>query len=108
MFKNLKSENYPQTKMLFWHVFAGSKGCVNRVKIIYELQKMPLNINQIATKLGLDHKVVERHITVLEKNELIIKVGKKYGATYFISPFFESNLKIFDEIISKSKNCNEN
>lgn len=108
LFKNLQTKNSQQIKMLFYHVFPGSKGCINRVKIIFELQKMPLNINQLATKLGTDHKNIKRHIIVLENYELIIELGTKYGVVYFISSFFESNMKIFDEIIKKSKNCNEN
>jgi len=107
LFENLK-KNPEQIKRLFWYVFGSSKGCVNRIKIIFELQKIPLNVNQLATKLEIDHKSVERHIIVLENNKLIIKMGNKYGAIYFISLFLESNMKIFDEIIKKSKNCSEN
>jgi len=38
---------------------------------------------------------------VLEKNNLVARVGDKYGATYFISTFLEVNLDSFDEIVMK-------
>ena len=106
--KKLESKSPKQIKMLFWSVFAGSKGCINRVKIVLQLKQTPLNTNQLSDKLGLDYKVVERHLKVLEKHELVIKVGDGYGLTYFLSSLVESNLNLFDEVADKSNNCKEN
>jgi len=97
-----------QIKMLFWSVFAGSKGCINRVKVVLKLKHTPLNTNQLSELLKLDYKVVERHLEVLEKNNLVTKVGDKYSVTYFLSPLLESNFNLFDEVADKSKNCNDN
>ncbi|MCH7940997.1 MAG: winged helix-turn-helix transcriptional regulator [Thaumarchaeota archaeon] len=94
-------------KMLLWSIFAGSKGCINRVKIVLQLKKTPLNTNQLSEQLGLDYKVIERHLEVLGKHELVTKVGNRYGSTYFLSSLLESNLKLFDEVADKSKNCKE-
>jgi len=105
--KGTKSENPQQIKMLLWSTFAGSKGCINRVKIVSQLKKMPLNTNQLSEQLGLDYKVIERHLEILEKHELVIKVGNRYGSTFFLSSLLESNLKLFDEVADKSKNCKE-
>ena len=96
-----------QIKMLLWSVFAGSKGCINRVKIVSKLSQSPLNTNQLSEKLGLDYKVVERHLEVLEKNNLVSRIGIRYSITYFLSPMLESNLKLFDEVSVNSKNCND-
>jgi len=49
----------------------------------------------------LDYKAIQHHIGVLEKNNLITRVGDKYGANFFISTFLEVNLDVFDEIVSK-------
>jgi len=106
--KGIKSENPQQIKMLLWSTFAGSKGCINRVKIVSQLKKTPLNTNQLSEQLGLDYKVIERHLEILEKNELVIKVGNRYGSTFFLSSLLESNLNLFDEVANKSKNCKEN
>ena len=105
--KGIGSENPQQIKMLLWSTFAGSKGCINRVKIVSQLKKMPLNTNQLSKQLGLDYKVIERHLEILEKHELVIKVGNRYGSTYFLSLLLEHNLNLFDEVADKSKNCKE-
>ncbi len=106
--KRIESANPQQIKMLLWSVFAGSKGCINRVKVVLQLKKTPLNTNQLSEQLGLDYKVIERHLEILEKNELVTKVGDRYGSTFFLSSILESNLNLFDEIADKSKNCKEN
>ena len=105
--KEIESNNTLQIKMLLWSTFAGSKGCINRVKIVSQLKKMPLNTNQLSKQLGLDYKVIERHLEILEKHELVIKVGNGYRSTYFLSSLLEYNLNLFDEVADKSKNCKE-
>jgi DNA-binding transcriptional ArsR family regulator len=106
--KEIESKDPKQIKMLFWSVFAGSKGCINRVKIVLKLKHTPLNTNQLSELLKLDYKVIERHLEVLEKNNLVTKVGIRYSVTYFLSPLLESNLNLFDEVSVKSKNCKDN
>ena len=106
--ERIESANPQQIKMLLWSVFAGSKGCINRVKVVLQLKKTPLNTNQLSEKLGLDYKVIERHLEILEKNELVTKVGDRYGSTFFLSSILRSNLNLFDEVADKSKNCKEN
>lgn len=106
--KETGSKDSKQIKMLFWSVFAGSKGCINRVKVVLKLKHTPLNTNQLSELLKLDYKVVERHLEVLEKNNLVTKVGIRYSITYFLSPLLESNLNLFDEVADKSKNCKDN
>ena len=105
--KETESENPQQIKMLLWSTFAGSKGCINRVKIVSQLKKMPLNTNQLSKQLGLDYKVIERHLEILEQNELVTKVRNGYGSTFFLSSLLEHNLNLFDEVADKSKNCKE-
>ncbi|TSA18976.1 MAG: ArsR family transcriptional regulator [Nitrosopumilales archaeon] len=91
----------PYAKRLLWFVFTGSKGGLNRIRLISVIRKMPLNANQLAKELGLDYKAIQHHVNVLEKNNLITRVGEKYGATFFISTFLEVNLETFDEIVTK-------
>jgi DNA-binding transcriptional ArsR family regulator len=93
----------PNAKRLLWYLFAGSKGGDNRIKIIDLLKERPYNINQLAEVLGLDYKAVQHHITVLEKNNLVGKMGEKYGILYFISNYLEVNIEAFNEIKSKIK-----
>jgi DNA-binding transcriptional ArsR family regulator len=93
----------PNAKRLLWYLFAGSKGGDNRIKIIDLLKERPYNINQLAEVLGLDYKAVQHHIAVLEKNNLVGKMGEKYGILYFISKYLEVNIEAFNEIKSKIK-----
>jgi predicted transcriptional regulator len=91
----------PYAKRLLWFVFTGSRGGLNRIRLISVIRKTPLNANQLAKELGLDYKAIQHHVNVLEKNNLITRVGEKYGATFFISTFLEVNLGTFDEIVTK-------
>ncbi len=93
--------NDPDVKRLLWFVFAGSRGGLNRLKIISKLKENALNINQLAKELGLDYKAIQHHIKVLEKNNMITKSGEKYGVTYSISTFLEVNMETFEEIERK-------
>jgi predicted transcriptional regulator len=51
--------------------------------------------------LSLDYKAIQHHIRVLEKNNLISKVGEKYDMIYLISTFLEVNMETFEEIEEK-------
>lgn len=95
--------NDPEIKRLFWFIFAGSIGGANRLKIVLIFKETPLNPNQLAKKLGLDYKSVQHHIRILTKNNIITKVGEKYGSVYFISNLLEANIDSFNEICEKIK-----
>jgi len=73
------------------------------MKIIDLIREKPYNINQLAESLGLDYKAVQHHISVLEKNNLVTKMGEKYGVLYFFSNYLESNIEAFNEVRSKIK-----
>jgi DNA-binding transcriptional ArsR family regulator len=93
----------PDAKRIFWYIFAGSKGGINRAKIIDLLKVHPYNMNQLAEALKLDYKAIQHHISVLEKNNIVDKMGEKYGVLYFISNYLETNIEAFNEIRSKMK-----
>ncbi|QLH04049.1 transcriptional regulator [Nitrosopumilus oxyclinae] len=93
--------NDSDAKRLLWFVFAGSRGGLNRLKIISKLKESPFNTNQLAKEMGLDYKAIQHHIRVLEKNNMITKVGEKYNVTYFISTYLEVNMEAFEEIARK-------
>jgi len=93
--------NDPDAKRLLWFIFTGSRGGLNRLKIIFSIKEKPLNTNQLAKELGLDYKAIQHHIKILEKNNLITRQGEKYGVTYFISTFLEVNMETFEEIAAK-------
>jgi DNA-binding transcriptional ArsR family regulator len=87
-----------EAKRLLWYLFAGSRGGENRIKIIDLIKEQPHNINQLAEALGVDYKAVQHHIGVLEKNNMVTRIGEKYGVLYFISNYLETNIEAFNEI----------
>jgi DNA-binding transcriptional ArsR family regulator len=93
----------PDAKRIFWYIFAGTRGGMNRAKIIDLLKVYPYNMNQLAEALKLDYKAVQHHIHVLEKNNMVAKTGEKYGVLYFISNYLEANLEAFNEVRTKMK-----
>jgi len=99
--RTIETKTHPQTKMLFWFLFVGTKGGQTRVRIISQLRNKPSNKNKLATQLGLDYKGIEHHIKVLEENNLVSKIGSNYGTTFFVSELFENEALLFDEIITK-------
>ncbi|MFL6491964.1 MAG: ArsR/SmtB family transcription factor [Nitrososphaera sp.] len=96
----------PDAKRLLWFLFAGSRGGENRIRIIALLKKRPYNINQLADALGVDYKLVQHHIGVLERNNMVTKTGEKYAVLYFISNYLEANIEALNDIqatIEKSR-----
>jgi DNA-binding transcriptional ArsR family regulator len=92
----------PQSmKYILGWLIAGMRGGVTRAKILVALKESPQNANQLANLVGKDYRTIRHHLTVLEKNRIIISAGDKYGATYFLSPEMEQNYELFQEILRK-------
>ena len=91
----------PYAKNLLFFVFASSRGGENRIRIMSALQEAPRNANQLATDLKLNYRAIQHHIEVLEKNNMITKVGEKYGTKFFPYNFFEAKKDAYNEIVSK-------
>jgi DNA-binding transcriptional ArsR family regulator len=95
------SANARSLKYLLGWLIAGTRGGPTRAKMIEALKETPQNANQLATMLKMDYKTMRHHLEVLEKNKLIISVGDRYGATYFLSQTMEENYVLFEEIMKK-------
>ena len=99
--RTIKAKIPLQTKMVFWGLFVGSRGATNRIRIMSTLKKMPSNRNQLATELDLDYKNIQHHLKVLEKNNLVRKIGNHYDVIYYVSTLFENSEFVFDEIVNR-------
>ena len=88
-------------RRLLMYVFTGTRGGYTRLKIISLLSDRPFNTNQIASEMGLDYKAIQHHLTVLEKNNLVTKVGEKYGAIFHLSNYLEANIMALDDVATK-------
>ncbi len=90
-----------ETRKLLLYLFTGTKGGYTRLRIIMLLTERPFNTHQLSKELDLDYKAIQHHMRVLEKNNLVIKVGEKYGAMFHLSNFLEINIRALDEAIEK-------
>ena len=88
-------------KIILWSLVVGTRGGINRAKILNLIKETPLNANKIATILKLDHKTVNHHVVILAKNELIVKEDKKYDASYKLTSIMENNQNVLEEIMEK-------
>ena len=90
-----------QTRTLLLYLFTSTRGGFTRLRIIIHLLEKPYNTHQLAQKLDLDYKAVQHHMKVLEKNNMVSKIGEKYGAIFHLSNFLEMNINALDEAIDK-------
>lgn len=90
-----------QTRKLLLYLFTSTRGGFTRLRIIMHLLEQPYNTHQLAKQLDLDYKAVQHHVKVLEKNNMISKIGDKYGAIFHLSDFLEINIGALDEAIDK-------
>ncbi|MEM2786229.1 MAG: winged helix-turn-helix domain-containing protein [Candidatus Nitrosotenuis sp.] len=88
-------------RRLLLYVFTATRGGYTRLQIINLLSEKPMNTNQIAFEMGLDYKAIQHHLETLEKNNLVTKVGEKYGVTFYLSNYLEVNILALDEVITK-------
>jgi len=90
-----------QTRKLLLYLFTSTRGGFTRLRIIMHLLDHPYNTHQLAQQLDIDYKAVQHHMKVLEKNNMVSKIGEKYGAIFHLSNFLEININTLDEAIDK-------
>ena len=90
-----------QTRKLLLYLFTSTRGGFTRMRIIILLLDQSYNTHQLAKELGIDYKAVQHHMRVLEKNNMVSKIGEKYGAIFHLSNLLEANLAALDEAIYK-------
>ena len=90
-----------QTRKLLDYLFTSTRGGFTRLRIIMTLLDQPYNTHKLAQELDLDYKAVQHHMKVLEKNNMVSKIGEKYGAVYHLSNFLEINISALDVAIDK-------
>ena len=90
-----------QTRKLLLYLFTSTRGGFTRLRIIMHLFNQPYNTHQLSKVLDLDYKAVQHHMKVLEKNNMVSKIGEKYGAIFHLSNFLEINIDALIEAIDK-------
>ena len=95
------SQSDRRFKMILWSIIGGTRGGVNRAKILNIISETPMNANKIATVLNLDHKTVIHHVKILSKNNLVVKAEKNYAAEFELTKIMKDNQNVLEEIIQK-------
>ena len=83
-----------------WHLIAGTRGGINRAKIIWFLKDRPSNANALAAHLRLDYKTVRHHLDVLRTNDIVMASGgaNGYATEYSLTPRLQVHFDEFLEI----------
>ncbi|MEK0349530.1 MAG: winged helix-turn-helix domain-containing protein, partial [Nitrosopumilus sp.] len=92
--KQVSAQRKPdkQTRKLLLYLFTTTRGGFTRLRIIMRLLEQPYNTHQLSKKLDHDYKAIQHHMKVLEKNNMVSKIGEKYGAIFHLSNFLEINI----------------
>ncbi len=90
-----------QTRKLLLYLFTSTRGGFTRLRIIIHLLDRPYNTHQLSQVLELDYKAVQHHMKVLQKNNMVSKIGEKYGSIFHLSNFLEINIGALEEAIDK-------
>ncbi len=82
-----------------WYLLAGTRGGLNRARILRTLRDRPLNAHDLAGRLGLDYKTVRHHLDVLRENDCVMTLGNEgYGVLYTLAPRLQSHFEDFEQI----------
>ena len=88
---------------IFSEIFTGMHGNYTRLKIVSALSQEYLNKNQLAKKLNYDFKSIQYSLEILQKANLVDKMGSGYGETYFITDFLADNLGSLYHVLKKAE-----
>lgn len=87
------------TKQLLLYLFTSTRGGFTRLRIVVTLLEHPYNTHQLSKELDLDYKAVQHHMKVLERNNIVSKIGDRYGAIFHLSNFLEMNINALVDAI---------
>lgn len=91
--------NGPPMDRKLWYLIAGTRGGINRARILQNLRHRPYNANDLASALGLDYKTVRHHLDILRENDCVMTLGDQgYGLLYALSPHLQIHFDDFLEI----------
>jgi len=85
---------------LFWWLFARSTGASTRFQVLRAVREEPRNALQLSQALNMDYTTIRHHLGILEKNQLVLTEGGKYGKLYFVSEMMDTNWSKLEEVRS--------
>jgi len=90
-------------KRLLWWIFTGTRGGVNRARLILTIREEPMNAHRLSQRLHINYKTVVHHLRVLQKHRIIVETGERYGTVFFPSPELD---ECYDEFLAISNMMN--
>jgi len=76
----------------FSRIFTGMYGRYTRLRIISALAKEPMNKNQLAKRLDYDFKSIQHSVGVLERGNIVERMGSGYGDVFFLTCYLTENV----------------
>ena len=95
-------------KKVLWWLILGTRGGINRAKIIKKLKERPYNAHQLSEELNVNYRTIRHHIKILKDSEVVKSAGEKYGKMYFLSDDMEKNYDDFEMIWEQIKDKQDN
>ena len=86
---------------VLWYVLAGTRGGVNRARILRSLDERPRNANQLAEDLDLNYDTIRHHLDVLADNDVVKSSGNDYGAVYLPTDRARHHWDTVEDIITQ-------
>ena len=86
---------------VLWYVLAGTRGGVNRVRMLRTLDERPRNANQLAEELNLNYDTIRHHLDVLTDNNIVKSSGNDYGAVYLLTDMALSHWDTIEDITTE-------
>ncbi|MFD1512750.1 ArsR/SmtB family transcription factor [Halomarina rubra] len=87
---------------VLWYVLTGTRGGVNRVRILRALDDRPRNANQLAEDLGLNYDTIRHHLDVLADNGIVRSSGDDYGAIYLPTDRVRQHWDVVETIVENA------
>ena len=81
-----------------WHLFVGTRGGIQRARLVHLLEARPFNAHELAKAVGLDYKTVRYHLKVLVDNDVLVPSEERYGTLYFWSASMTASREGWHEI----------
>jgi DNA-binding transcriptional ArsR family regulator len=88
---------------VLWYVLTGTRGGVNRIRLLRAVDERPRNANRLADALDLSYDTVRHHLDVLVDNDVVEASGDDYGAVYLPTDATRSNWDVVEEIVETSQ-----
>ncbi|MCO8246332.1 MULTISPECIES: winged helix-turn-helix domain-containing protein [unclassified Haladaptatus] len=86
---------------VLWYVLAGTRGGINRARILRSLDQRPRNANKLAEDLDLNYDTIRHHLDVLTDNNVVKASGDDYGAVYLPTDAARHHWDTVEDIITQ-------